>query len=764
MQQNTGHDIARAFAFTFAACAVAFAAGAATLQPAEFAFGVEKVRVDAIADGLYRVRVSEQGAFGESLLIRYGILHEDLGGATRETASFAFDAAKRALVVTPKANAANALSVGFVCATNGRREIRFSLRDGERVYGLGDISRANVMRRPGRYELKVRNNAANIPIPMLMSREGWGMLLNSSWYGYADIGAKDPNVAAFELDGGTIDFYLFFGRDYRAMLDVYTRLTGRAKLLPAFGYGISFVENQHIDQFNLLSDAARFREREFPCDVIGLEPGWMEKFYDKSVHKRFNRDRFNFPFWAPTASFTWPNALRRIGFKLSLWLCCDYDLMRYEEDLLRGAKRSEKAKEGEQIKSAVWEDTRIVGTKKTQLKYPYGINGMEVIERDIEDEYPEGALPWFEHLKKFVDRGARCFKLDGANQLCPSRRAWANGRPHEEVRNIYPVVYAKQMSQGYEDYTGRRSMVYSSGGWAGIQQYVATWAGDTGGGVGSLVSMMNLGASGHSNQTCDMDVDNVVSLHFGAFQPWSQLASWDGWMHPWLFPKDYQETIRSYWKLRYRLFPYLYTSAAQSARTGWPMVRMLSLEYPDEPAYDAVKTTYLLGDALLVSAFTNRTVVPPGVWCDYRTGERVTGPCVRDERLSPTWGGGLYFKADRIVPAWPQKEYLEKGWNEEVVLHLWSADATGELYEDDGDSLGYLKGEFARTPLKAVRAGDKIRLTIGPRQGTFKGQPATRRFSAKLHLPDGSVRDVALGEVGEKAEFEVADSCSLTIR
>jgi alpha-glucosidase (family GH31 glycosyl hydrolase) len=63
------------------------------------------------------------------------------------------------------------------------------------------------------------------------------------------------------------------------------------------------------------------------------------------------------------------------------------------------------------------------------------------------------------------------------------KRAWGNGMTDEEMHNLYPVIYAKQMARGFEAHTQRRAMVYSAGGYAGVQQYVATWAGDTGGGA-----------------------------------------------------------------------------------------------------------------------------------------------------------------------------------------------------------------------------------------------------------------------------------------
>lgn len=113
------------------------------------------------------------------------------------------------------------------------------------------------------------------------------------------------------------------------------------------------------------------------------------------------------------------------------------------------------------------------------------------------DPYTKVDEPWFEHLKKFVDQGARCFKLDGANQIVdhPDRK-WGNGMDDEEMHNLYPLIYGKQMSQGYADYTGRRSMIYSASGYAGIQRFCASWAGDTGGGPKPLATCSTMAIPG----------------------------------------------------------------------------------------------------------------------------------------------------------------------------------------------------------------------------------------------------------------------------
>ena len=272
--------------------------------------------------------------------------------------------------------------------------------------------------------------------------------------------------------------------------------------------------------------------------------------------------------------------------------------------------------------------------------------------------------PWFEHLKKFVDQGAAAFKLDGSSQVIehPTRQ-WGNGMTDEEMHNLYPVIYAKQMAQGFENHTQRRAMVYSAGGYTGVQQYVATWAGDTGGGAKPLASMLNLAFSGHSNHSCDMSVSDVEGIHFGFLQTWAQENNWDYWYQPWLLKEEHTAAFRQYDQLRYRLLPYLYSAAAEAALTGYPVMRAMPMVYPDDPAWDTRLSQYMLGEFLLVSAFSKDVRLPAGDWIDFWSGKRTTGPgdasrgdhadprrcAAGQERRDHTYLAGLRSCGERLV-------------------------------------------------------------------------------------------------------------------
>ena len=217
------------------------------------------------------------------------------------------------------------------------------------------------------------------------------------------------------------------------------------------------------------------------------------------------------------------------------------------------------------------------------------------------------------------------------------------------------------------------------------------------------------------------------AIHYGFLSPWSQQNNWDYHNQPWYQEDEGLDGFREMDNLRYRLFPYLYTAAAEAHRSGWPMMRPLAFVHPDREEYADVATTYYLGDDLVVTAFADKEIVPPGVWYDFFDGTKVVGPTQRAlNHLRPRGrrnvvrrGGGLLVRAGAVIPMWPLKQHIDRGWNETVELHVWPGSGEATLYEDDGDSLGYRQGEFAFTKI-VNRNGE---LEIGARQGSFPGMP-----------------------------------------
>lgn len=703
------------------------------------------LRVDVLGERLFRIRYSKTGQWTESALNRYGIFSRTFPPVAFQQA----DASGVSTLSTKQARLAITRKDGSLAlaATDGKPvvqqaapvyqalggyDLRFALAKDERLYGMGDVSRENIMRRGGTYEFWVRNVKSYIPIPVVLSSRGWGLLVNTTWRNTIDAGQSDPDRMICTAPRSELDYYLFCGPDYRSLLDTYTSFSGRPALLPVWGYAFTYVCNENIDAFHMMNEALTFRREHMPCDVIGLEPGWMSKNYDMTTAKDWHPQRFPIPKWSPKGPHTFLGALARKGFKLSLWLCCDYDLGLFEEQQLAGKPASHVA--GSRL--AKVEGDADDFEKDERLNKPSPKAKTAAAKPTAKPAPEEGLEPWFEHLAKFVEQGVSAFKLDGAMQVIehPTRQ-WGNGMTDEQMHNLYPVIYAKQMARGFESVAHRRAMVYSAGGYAGVQQFVASWAGDTGGGPKPLASMLNLGLSGHSNHSCDMDVFSLESLHFGFLQTWAQQNNWAYWRQPWLLEDEQIAAFRRYGQLRYRLLPYLYSTAAEAAATGYPVMRAMPLAYADDPSWDTNRSQYMLGDNLLVSAFAKEVRLPAGQWTDFFTGKRFTGPATLPVTLTPTQGGALLVKHGAIIPTWPACEHVQRGWSPEVGLLVYPGPKSQfTLYEDDGQSLAYRTGQFARTCLSCETTGPTVRLTIAPRAGRYAGMPPTRDFTATLHL------------------------------
>ena len=409
-----------------------------------------------------------------------------------------------------------------------------------------------------------------------------------------------------------------------------------------------------------------------------------------------------------------------MGFKLSLWLCCDYDVTEHEERQLNLSSLSED--DSQPTDPSRYDEDIIRDPHFLPVRF---------------DNITRPGVPWFDHLRKFVDAGASAFKMDGSNQVCfhPDRK-WFNGMSDEEMHNLYPVLLAKQMALGFRDHTARRPMIYTAAGYAGVQQFAATWAGDTGGGEKPLVSLLNLGLSGHSNTSCDLQVWTLPGLHFGFLQPWSQILCWHQYNQPWFLPTDIYAAYKFYARLRYRLLPYLYSAAHVAARMGLPVLRAMPLVAPDDPACADLLTQYMLGDALLTSAFTDRIVLPAGRWIDYWTGAEYEGPLDFTPEIPADRGGPLFVRAGAIIPTAPDMDFVGQVPMDVLGLEIFpSASGAFTLYEDDGTTFAYLDGRVATTEISCKVGEREATITIGPRMGEYDGMPATRTFNVSIHSP-----------------------------
>ncbi len=296
--------------------------------------------------------------------------------------------------------------------------VRFNLPPTRAFFGLGDQTRERIEHRETRGDLWVRNVTSYIPIPLLLTNDGFGLLVNTTRRLWFDLGASSCEWFGFEAEGATLDYYFLYGPSLKEVLSRYTEVTGKPPLPPKWSLGLWFLCRTQADAREFMDDCYNFRREGIPCDAIGLEPGWMAKNYDFSVDKDWHPERFPVPSYARVGRHNFLSAARRMGFKPGLWLCCDYDLS-YEEE--RWAHKS-------------------VGPEESSA-FATG-HGHAIVKRLDPWTRPEES--WFKHLEQFVDQGVEWFKQDGSNQVFDHPdRLWGNGMLDDEMHNLYPLLYSK---------------------------------------------------------------------------------------------------------------------------------------------------------------------------------------------------------------------------------------------------------------------------------------------------------------------------------
>ena len=677
------------------------------------------IEVRVLDEGSFRVRVSATENFSETLLSKYNIIKEKPKNVNVKFANGVLSTDRFTVTTTENAihfegdGHARTIEFSGVCGdvyANVGFRLATALSDGERLYGLGDENREGIMKRGRRATLWQTDYIGYAPIPFLMSSEGWGVFVNCTYLQVYDMGSTQKDLLTIEAEKGVIDFYVFLASDMKGVLGLYTDVSGKPVMLPKAAYGFTFVCNEEVGAKTMLEDCASFRRFGIPCDIVGLEPGWMETHYDMTVNKKWDAGRFYLPYWEPanyTGPFSFCYNLRKMGYKLSLWLCCDYDLLYAEEGEAARRRVVENSMEGRLIKDE---------------HLHYSVSMDQITKQDE---------PWFEHLKKFVDNGASAFKLDASNQcLEHPDRLWAGKYLDDEVHNVYCAIYAKQMKEGFEAYTGKRALIYTPCLYAGSQQYAASWAGDTGGGETTLTATLNLALSGHANASCDLDPTDPMAIHYGFLMPWSQLLGWRNWHQPWLLGDETEEMIRFYSCLRSSLFPYIYSMAHVSNRTGLPLARPLCLAYPNAPALDALKNEYMFGESLLVGAFNMHLTLPEGRWYDLFTDEVYEGGCDLDYKVPSGKGGALFAKAGSIIAMQEPMSHVDKEFPAEYNIRIYpGADTEFTLIEDDGITYDYESGCVLETKMAiSETAKDSFLFTLYPRTGAWGAKKTDEKY------------------------------------
>ena len=149
--------------------------------------------------------------------------------------------------------------------------------------------------------------------------------------------------------------------------------------------------------------------------------------------------------------------------------------------------------------------------------------------------------------------------------------------------------------------------------------------------------------------------------------------------------------------------------------------------------------------------------IPPGEWEDAWTGETITGPAKKilapDLRQLPLW-----VRRGGIVVSIPQVQSTQKADYSCVIADAFVSSTDQPvsriLYEDDGCSTNYLRGEFSQTVMKLETKAQQVTFTIQPISRLFTGQSPSRNWVIRLHLPSNTALAKCKIQGADKSEIK----------
>ena len=197
--------------------------------------------------------------------------------------------------------------------------------------------------------------------------------------------------------------------------------------------------------------------------------------------------------------------------------------------------------------------------------------------------------------------------------------------------------------------------------------------------------------------------------------------------------------MRKYFTLRTALIPYIYTYSWQAHQRSLPLLRPLYLEWPHlDQAYRHFHE-YSFGEEMLVApvlaAGGARTVyLPPGRWMDFFSGKRYQGGTTFTAHYAVD-ATPVFVREGAIVPEQAVSAGEASAGTGRLIINVYGeGNGRFDLYEDDGISLAYQRGQYALTPMTYRASASGHEVVIGPTTGSFAGQEGARRYELRIHI------------------------------
>ena len=534
----------------------------------------------------------------------------------------------------------DALPLGF-CSVSGddttahkktRATVSFRCESDECFVGTGE--RFRKMDLSGQtFQLKnqdgqgVNNRRCYKNIPFYLSSRMYGAFFHTSDYCKLSFADHSTRSIQFLNDRATLDVFLIGGTSPEEILRGYRLLTGFPQMPPLWSFGVWMSRMSYFSADEVVNICERLRKEHYPCDVIHLDTGWFRT--DWLCEWKFNPERFPNP-----EAFI--QRLAGMGFKVSLWQ------LPY---IAQGAEQLEEARENNYISQPEISDLS-GNSGQSGESGDSGSNFSALDYAGTIDFTYDKATYWYKNslLKPLLDMGVKCIKTDFGENIHMDHTYHA--ATAERLNNIYALLYQKAAYEITKDVTGD-GIIWARAAWAGCQRYPVHWGGDSesswAGMAGSLKGGLHFGLSGFAFWSHDVPgfhstpdfmnspLNPMVYVRWTQFGVFTSHIRYHGTCkrEPWYYP-TIAPIVRRWWKLRYRLIPYIIEQGEQCTKSGWPMLRALLMYHPHDRQAWHIDDEYYFGSEFLVCPVMNgdncRDIyLPDGLWVNFFTGERLEG-------------------------------------------------------------------------------------------------------------------------------------------
>ena len=658
----------------------------------------------------------------------------------------------------------------------------FTLDKDEAIYGLGTIQNGKMNRRGEKKRMEQSNleDFQNV----LQSIKGWGIY----WENYSPTLFEDnAQGMTFTSEAGQgVDYYFMYGGSADGVIAQMRYLTGDVPMFPLWTYGFWQSKERYKTAAETESIVDQYRALNVPLDGIIQDWQYWGSNYLWNAMDFLSED------FANGKQMIQNVHQKHAHFMISIWASFGPMTQQFRELDAKGLL----------MPFETWPQSGISHVWPPVMKYPSGVKVYDAF-------HPEARAIYWKYLKTLYDYGTDAWWMDSTDPdfFNPKESDYAHkvyGGTWRSQRNAFPLETVRGIYQSQrKDDRGKRVFIMTRSSFAGQQHYGSNmWSGDVNSSWDMLRKQVPAGLSfsltgnpnfntdiggffcgsyntkgkGSAPQNPQFQELYVRWMQYGLFCPVFRSHGADAPREIWQFGKKGEpvyDAIEKMIRLRYRLLPYLYSTAWQVTSNNDSYMRPLFSDFANDKMVWNMTDEFMFGRSILAAPIVNpqyteekiiRTDAMTG-WDRQRVSDgspvgeidwTATKTAVKYLPKGATWydfwtnkqykGGQtvtletsfdrvpMFVRAGSILPLGPEMQWVgEKKWDNLELRIYPGTDGQFVLYEDEGDNYNYEKGAYS---VIQFSWNEKTHiLTIGDRQGSYPDMLQNRRFT--IVMPDG---------------------------